>query len=102
MTVIQIKALAKKHGWELVDPHPSRLLFQKDSNLLGVSRKTKIISTEIYHEKTGKMTYLERPYTLELLEAVFHNPRVHTKVGKYKTYDITKKSKIKKLSKPQR
>ena len=84
MTLPQIKALATKHGWTLVDPYPSRLVFQKGNDLLSVSGKTQIISTEIYHEKSKKVTYLERPYSPELLEAVFHNPRVHTKKGVYK------------------
>lgn len=106
MTVQQIKDLAAKHGWKLRhrSGHLHRLIFGKENNKakIIVRHRVKCVETELYQEKTGKHTTLERPnYTKKLLEEVFINPRVHTGQGRYIiSNDITKKLTIKKFPEP--
>jgi len=107
MTTEQIKNMANNYGWTESEsssqpyrPKEQSLTFFRKENWIFVNRNKKIVTTQIYHSKSGKTTMIDRPYTTELLEAVFHNPRVHTKKGIYKKYDIVTKIKSEKLPIP--
>lgn len=90
MTIKNVKASAKKHGWEFYDYQRNNemLSFVKDIGghraRINVYVSKMTVTTCINHPKKGKTQLFRKKVDYELLNKIFENPRIHTDKG-YRT-----------------
>ena len=82
----EIMALAKRHGWKLEQEQKGigLLVFVKDDKQVNVYTTKMTVGTALTHPKQGKTQLFRRDVSMQLLDKIFDNPRVHTGIG-YKT-----------------
>lgn len=75
----RLKHLGKKYGWKLLCETADALIFQKMFVVLKISLSEMEIETMLNHPKKG-YTLLNRKgaFSMNLIEKIFRNPRVHT------------------------
>jgi len=79
----KILELAKKNGYETVDwdETNSTLLFKKEKTLISVYYKKESVVTIITHPIKGRSKLVRKNVTINDLNKIFLNPRVHTGKG---------------------
>lgn len=79
----QIKKLADKHSWRFIkwQEDIKMLSFKKKDSRINVYITKMTVATSVTHSKYGKAQLYRRHVSLELLEKIFENPRVHTEKG---------------------
>ncbi len=81
--VTQLASLGKKHGWKVIDwqGNLSMLSMWKDEVRLNVYTSTMTVATCLNHPKQGKTQLFRKNVTIDELEAIYQNPRIHTNKG---------------------
>ena len=86
----QIKKLAEKHRWQLID-HQENIKMLSFYKLLGgsparlnVYYSKMTVGTVINHPIKGKTQLFRKHVTMVELEKIFIHPRLHTQKGYYK------------------
>jgi len=90
MKIKELKALAKKHGWEFHD-HQENIgmvsfvkVLSGDPARINIYMTKMTVATCINHPKSGKTQLFRKKVEPKLMEKIFKNPRVHTHKG-YRT-----------------
>jgi len=79
--------LAKKHGWKLHDIQENigMLSFVKiignDPARINIYTTKMTVGTCINHPRKGKTQLFRKKVSIELMDKIFENPRVHTHKG---------------------
>lgn len=78
--------VALNHGWTFLAHQPSNRMvsYKKEDMRVNVYYTTMTIATCMNHPVKGKTQLFRRDVTLEQLEEIFKNPRVHTLKGYYR------------------
>lgn len=82
----QILALAEKHGYELEQEQPNicLLIFVKAAVQVNVYYSKMTVGTAMRHPTKGCTQLFRRCVSLNEMEQIFKNPRVHTGKGYYR------------------
>lgn len=79
----EVKKLAKEHNWRFIkwQDDIKMLSFKKNGSRINVYITKMTVATSVKHPKYGKAQLYRRHVSLNLLEKIFANPRVHTEKG---------------------
>ena len=79
----QILKAAKIHGYALEQEQPEigLMIFTKGGVQINVYTTRMTVGTCLEHPKKGKTQMFRKNVSLELLDRIFKNPRVHTQAG---------------------
>lgn len=83
--ISEIRKLAKKHNWFEADHQRNIYLlsFKRNSTRINIYYSRMTVATAISHPKFGKTQLFRKHVSLEELDKIFINPRVHTEKGYY-------------------
>lgn len=86
MEKVEIIAMAKSHGWELMDDQANIAMvsFTKNRMRINVYHSRMTVGTCIDHPKKGKTQLFRKLVSKNLLNKIFEYPRTHTGAGYYK------------------
>lgn len=82
----EIAVIARRHGWQKPKRQPNgdmMMTFVKGKQKIEVWPSRMTVATMLRHPKQGKTKLYRRSVSLDVMEAIFDNPRVHT-TGGYK------------------
>ena len=82
----EIKLLARVYGWREIRTDPVELMvsFSRKGVRLNVWWTRMTVGTALMHPKIGTTQLFRRNVSMETLEKIFENPRVHTGKGYYR------------------
>ena len=74
----RIKHYGKKYGWNFLS-ETTVLVFNNKEAILTINPKELTIETELKHPVKGETKLLRQGnFTMNMIEAIFRNPRTHT------------------------
>ncbi len=81
----QIKEIAERHNWFFAkwQEDIKMLSFKKEGSRINIYITKMTVGTAVDHPRYGKGQLYRRHVSLDLLEQIFINPRVHTTKGYY-------------------
>lgn len=83
----KVRKLAKKYGWEEESAKDPRVLIFNRYNgghqQINVWFTTATVATSLKHPNKGRTQLYRKHVTMDTLEKIFDNPRVHTDLGYY-------------------
>lgn len=81
--IIEIRRMAKKHGWWLVDHQVNikLLIFQRGTSKINIYYSKMTIATTVDHPRVGRQQLYRKNITEDELKKIFKEPRQHTGKG---------------------
>ena len=81
----KIRAIAEHYKYKFEQHQESigLLIFNKENVQINVYYTRMTVGTSLAHPKRGKTQLFRKHVTLEELEKIFKNPRIHTRGGYY-------------------
>lgn len=82
-----LKRMAKKHGWKFLEAQPRIGLVSFTKDIDGSPARINVYTTKmtvgtcLNHPKKGKTQLFRKKVGRDLMDRIFENPRVHTKIG---------------------
>lgn len=86
MTIVTARHFAKKYNWQEIDYQDNikMISFIKNGCRINIYLTKQTVVTCLKHPKKGKTQLFRKRLSVEEIEAVFVNPRLHTCGGYYK------------------